>query len=69
MMENQLNEPQIIVELRPINVKIPEKSSSVTLVKRYNYKGKNRVEKQTVFLKELLTHRIDKSPRIRPFTI
>lgn len=68
MMENQLNESQI-VEIRPINVKIQEKSNSVTLIKRYNYEGNNRVEKPTAFLKGMKLHQIDKSCRLRSFTI
>jgi hypothetical protein len=68
MMENQLNESQVI-EIRPINVKIEMKSSSVTLIKRYNYENKNTVKKPTAFLKELLAHKIDNSPRVRSFTI
>ena len=67
MMEN-LEQIQI-VEIRPINVKIQEKSNSVTLIKRYNYEGNNRVEKPTAFLKGMLAHRIDNTPRIRSFLI
>jgi hypothetical protein len=67
MMENL--EESRIVEIRPIIVKMEQKSSSVTLIKRYNYENKNTVKKPTAFLKELKAHRIDNSPRIRPFTI
>jgi hypothetical protein len=67
MMEN-LEESQII-EIRPIIVKIEQKSSSVTLIKRYNYENNNTVKKPTAFLKNLLAHRIDNSPRVRSFTV
>ena len=65
-MEN-IEAPKI-VEIRPVCLHVEQKSNSVTLVKRYNYEKQSK-QHETAFFKNMLAHRIDESPSIRPFSI
>jgi hypothetical protein len=60
-----------IIECKPISNKPIEKSTSITIIKRYP--NKTDPEKTTKynkkFYQELLAHRIDNSPRLRAFSI
>lgn len=69
-MENltESNESKI-VEIRPVQLKRVEKANSEKLIKRHNYPKGKRVVKHLALYKELLAHQIDKSPRLRPFSI
>jgi len=53
-----------MTEIKQIEHTQPQKTNSETVVKRYE-----KVTTKTAFYKNLLAHRIDKTPRIRSFKL